>query len=139
MREGAFQKASSGGSTDEPFTRLGATLKIGGGAASTNDLRFESRDLLLTGGGTLQLDGSAIDMRGRVQLSEELSKQAGSDLLRYTAEQGRVTLPAAISGSASNPRVTIDIGDVARRAIANRAKEEVQKQLKGLGGLIRRP
>jgi uncharacterized protein involved in outer membrane biogenesis len=140
MREGAAKQAASGGSTDEPFTRLGATLAIANGAASTADLRFESKDLLLNAAGTVRLDGTAVNLSGDVQLSEELSKQSGNDLQRYAGQHGRVTLPASISGPADNLSVRIDVASMAKRAITNRATEEVQKRLKGgLGGLIRRP
>jgi uncharacterized protein involved in outer membrane biogenesis len=139
-REGATTKAMSGGSTDEPFTRLGGTVRIANGSASTDNLRFESKDLLLTAAGNLRLDATAVDLAGKVQLSDELSKQAGSDLTRYTAEEGRVTLPATITGPADNLSVRIDLAAVAKRAITNRATEEAQKRLKdGLGGLMRRP
>jgi uncharacterized protein involved in outer membrane biogenesis len=127
------------GARDEPFTKLGATLALAGGAASTEDLRFESKDLLLVAAGTLRPDGSAINLRGQVQLSDELSKQAGRDLFRYTQEGGRVTLPATITGSADAPQVRIDMADMAKRALTNRAKEEAQKALKkGLGGLFKK-
>lgn len=140
MREGATKQAMAGGSTDEPFTRLGATLRIGNGLAATDDLRFESKDLLLTASGNVRLDATNVDLAGRIQLTDELSKQAGSDLTRYTADQGRVTLPTTITGPADNLSVRIDVADMAKRAIKNRATEEVQKQLKnGLGGLLRRP
>ena len=139
-RAGATTQAMSGGSTDEPFTRLGATLRIANGLAATDDLRFESKDLILTAAGSVRLDASNVDLAGRVQLSDELTKQAGSDLTRYTAEQGRVTLPATITGPADNLSVRIDVADMAKRAITNRATEEAEKQLKkGLGGLLRRP
>ena len=140
MREGATKQAMAGGSTDEPFTRLGATLRVANGLAATDDMRFESKDLLLTSAGTVRLDASSVNLAGRVQLSDELTKQAGSDLARYTAEQGRVTLPATITGPADNLSVKIDVADMAKRAITNRATEEAEKQLKkGLGGLLRRP
>jgi uncharacterized protein involved in outer membrane biogenesis len=130
--------AVSGG-RNEPFTKLGATLALAGGAASTEDLRFESKDLLLVAAGTVRPDGSAINLRGQVQLSDELSKQAGRDLVRYTQEGGRVTLPATITGSADAPQVRIDMADMAKRALTNRAKEEAQKALKkGLGGLFKK-
>jgi uncharacterized protein involved in outer membrane biogenesis len=138
-REGSTKQGMSGGSTDEPFTRLGATLRIANGSAATDDLKFESKDLLLIAAGTVRLDGSAVNLAGKVQLSDELTKQAGSDLTRYTAEQGRVTLPATITGPADNLSVKIDVADMAKRAITNRAIEEAEKQLKGLGGLLRRP
>lgn len=57
--------------------------------------------------------------------------------MRYTKEQGRVTLPATIMGSADNPQVRIDVASVARRAVVNGASEEAQKGLKnGLGRLL---
>jgi hypothetical protein len=130
---------TAGRSRDERFSRLGATLTVAGGSASTQDLRLESKDLLLAAAGAVRLDGSAVNLLGRVQLSEALSQRAGRDLLRYTQEQGRVTLPATITGPAENLQVRIDVADMAKRAITNRAAEEVQKALKnGLGGLFKK-
>ena len=134
---GRADAKSPSGSRDEPFSRLGATLTVAGGSASTQDLRLESKDLLLSAAGAVRLDGSAINLRGQVQLSDELSQQAGRDLVRYTQQEGRVTLPATITGSASSPQVSIDVADMAKRAVTNRAMEEAQKTLKkGLEGLF---
>jgi uncharacterized protein involved in outer membrane biogenesis len=136
MRSGALAQGT--GSRDEPFTRLGGTLAIGNGVGTTDDLRLESKDVSLAVTGSVRLDGSAIDLKGVAQLSEALSHQAGKDLVRYTQEQGRVTLPAAVEGSASSPRVRIDVGDLAKRAARNRVNEEAQKAVaKGLGSLLR--
>ena len=85
--------------------------------------------------GTFRLDGSKVDLAGKVQLSDALTAQAGRDLVRYTAEQGRVTLPASIGGSADKLQVRIDTGAVLKRAITNRANEEIKK---ALGGLFKR-
>ncbi len=104
------QAQVSGVSSTEPFTRMGATLALAGGTASTRDLRFESKDLLLDSAGTFRLDGSKVDLAGKVQLSDALTAQAGRDLVRYTADQGRVTLPASIVGSADSLQVRIDTG-----------------------------
>jgi uncharacterized protein involved in outer membrane biogenesis len=135
----ADRSDTTGGTRDEPFTKLGATLAFAGGSATTDDLRFESKDLLLAAAGTVRPDGSAINLKGQVQLSDELSKQAGRDLVRYTQEEGRVTLPATITGSAEAPVVRIDVADVAKRALTNRATEGAQKALKkGLGGLFKK-
>ena len=87
----------------------------------------------------MKLDGTAINLQGQVQLSDELSKQAGSDLVRYTQDQGKVTLPATITGSADSPQVRIDVGSMARRAVTNKANEEAQKAItKGLGGFFKK-
>jgi uncharacterized protein involved in outer membrane biogenesis len=76
--------STTGDSRDEPFSSLGATLAIATGAARTQDLHFESENLNLVAAGSLQLDGSAIHLAGKIRLSEALSEQAGRDLQRYT-------------------------------------------------------
>ena len=102
MRAGSLERAASTAgsqSTDEPFSTLGATLMMADGSITTDDLRLESKDLLLSAAGTVRLVASTVDLKGRVQLSDELTQQAGRDLIRYTQDQGRVTLPATITGS----------------------------------------
>ena len=137
MRSGALSQGS--GSRDEPFTRLGGTLTLANGEGTTQNLQFESKDVSLGAAGTVRLDGTVVDLKGRAQLSEALSKQAGSDLLRYTQEQGRVTLPATIGGTVENLRVRIDAADLAKRAVRNRATDEAHKAVvKGLGNLLKR-
>jgi uncharacterized protein involved in outer membrane biogenesis len=134
------QPTAGGESRDERFSRLGATLAIAGATAQSRDLLMESENLRLEAAGVVQLDGSAVDLEGRVQLSDALSRQAGRDLVRYTQEGGRVTLPATITGPAGNLSVRIDVADVAKRAIRNRAQEEVESAIKKrLGGLFKRP
>ena len=124
---------------DEPFTHLAATFTVANGVADTHDLHFESKDVLLTAAGGVRLDGTAIDLTGQVQLSDDLSKRAGRDLVRYTEEGGRVTLPATVTGSAGAPQVRIDMASAVRRALTNRANEEAQKLLKGgLSGLFKK-
>jgi hypothetical protein len=59
--------------------------------------------------------------------------------VRYTQDQGRVTLPATITGPSAAPSVRIDVGDLATRAARNLATQEAQKRLKGgLSGLFKR-
>lgn len=139
--QGATEQAPGGsqpqGSRDEPFSRLGATLAIAGGMATTNDLRLESRDLLLSAAGTIALDGTSLNLAGTAQLSDELAQRAGRDLVRYTQVDGRPTLPVRIGGSLEDPRVSIEIGDAIRRAIINKAKEEIGSAIrKGIGKLF---
>jgi uncharacterized protein involved in outer membrane biogenesis len=125
----------SGGSADEPFSRLGATLAVANGQATTNDLQFESTNLSAAAEGSIALNGSAVNLKGQVQLSDALSQQAGRDLIRYTQEHGRVTLPVTVTGSAANLSTRVDVGSLAERAILNRANEELGKILKkGVGG-----
>ena len=60
--------------------------------------------------------------------------------MRYTQENGRVTLPVTVSGPLGRLAVRVDLGDAAARAIKNRAAEEVNKAIqRGLGSLFKRP
>ena len=63
-------------------------------------------------------------------LSEALSSQAGTDLLRYTREGNRVVLPATLGGTLEGPRLSIDAAAALRRGIQN----EIGERLKGLFG-----
>lgn len=126
--------------TTEPFSRLAAAFDVASGQARTDGLRFESKDLSLVAVGGLQLDGRSVDFAGPLQLSDELSKQAGQDLLRYTQKNGRVTIPVTISGPVDQLAVRVGMSDLAKRALGNRAAEELKKGiLKGLGKIIKEP
>lgn len=133
------QREAASGSLDEPFSRLGATFSIGGGRATTDDLHFESPDVLLSATGGFGLDGTDVSLKANLQLSKELSDKAGRDLKRYTQQNGQITLPATISGSVGDLHVMLDLAGVAGRAIRNRATEEAGEAIKkGLGGLLGR-
>jgi hypothetical protein len=137
---GAAAGQEAARSRDEAFKTLSATLAIAGQTATTNDLQFDGTDVSMTAKGTIALDGSNVDVAGRVQLSEALTAQAGTDLVRVTQEQGRVTLPVTVTGTAEAPTVRIDVADLMKRAIRNRAEEELKKSImKGLGGLLKKP
>ncbi|MFN2444968.1 MAG: AsmA-like C-terminal region-containing protein [Vicinamibacterales bacterium] len=138
-RADAMSRATSANAGGERFSRLGATLAIADGQARTSDLRLESPDVELNASGSLALDGRAIALAGLVQLSQALSNEAGRDLLRYAAEGGRVSVPVTLTGSLSEPAVRVDITDLTKRAIRNKAAEEVNKALqRNLGSLFKR-
>lgn len=108
------------------------------GIARTGDLRFESEDITVTAQGAMGLNGDSVTLTGRVQLSEQLTREGGTDLARYTQEQGRVTLPVTITGSAQGLSVRIDVSEMMQRAMRNRAEEEVKRAIqRGLGGILR--
>ena len=127
MRSDASSQPS--GSRDEAFTHLGGTMTIAHGEGSTQNLQLQAKDVGLNLAGVVRLDGSAVDLKGQAQLSEALTQQAGKDLVRYTAEQGRVTLPVTIGGSAENLKVHLDTAELAKRAIKNRSVEETHKAI----------
>jgi len=129
--------ASSQGPHDEPFSELGATLSIFSGTASTPDLHFVAPDLRMDAGGALRLDGNALNLKGVIQLSEELSKQANGNVVRFTAQDGRISLPATVTGVAGKYSIQIDAAAAAKRAMTNEAVRQGQDALKkGLGRFI---
>jgi hypothetical protein len=65
-------------------------------------------------------------MRASVRLSRELTAQAGTDLRRYAQEDGRVVVPAIISGTVAAPSVMVDVKAVVSRALENEIKRRVQ-------------
>lgn len=76
--------------------------------------------------------GGAIQVAGRAMLSEALTAQAGRDLVRFTAENNRVTVPVTIAGRISDPQVGVDAGAVLRRAATNEVQSQIKKQTRGL-------
>jgi uncharacterized protein involved in outer membrane biogenesis len=140
---GTARSARGDAAGSERFSRLGATLSLAGGRMTTNDFSMASPDVDLRAAGTVTIATMTTDFGGRVQLSEDLSKQAGTDLYRYAQEGGRVTLPVTLSGPLGNLSVRVDLGDAAARAIRNRAAEEAKKAIernisKGLRGLFKK-
>jgi hypothetical protein len=131
--------ASSQGTHDEPFSELGASLAVAAGTASTQDLHFVSKDLRLDAGGALKLDGSAVNLQGAIRLSPELSAQANATIVRFTQDNGQITLPATVRGVAGKYSIEIDANSVATRALANEARSQAsQAARKGLGRLLGR-
>src|SRR5439155_65095 len=94
-------------------------------APASDALAFRARATV----GAVQMMASTVNLKGKVQLSDALSQQAGSDVLRYTQESGRVTLPATVAGPIAAPHVGIDTADLTKRAMRNAAADEVQKRL----------
>lgn len=110
------------------FSRLGGTFTLAGGTLTSDDLAMASRDFDLTGRATFSLTSGDLSGRADVRLSKELTAQAGTDLRRFTQEEGRIVVPATISGTLQEPRVSLDVADATKRAIGN----ELKRRTKGL-------
>jgi uncharacterized protein involved in outer membrane biogenesis len=110
------------------FKRLDVTFSLEDRRLRAQKFSLQSEDADMLGTGSLNLANDALDGRVDVLLSEALSAQAGTDLVRYTREGNRVVLPAAIGGTLSMPRLTIDAGAAVKRGIRN----EVERRLKDL-------
>jgi uncharacterized protein involved in outer membrane biogenesis len=117
------------------FERIDASFSLANQLFRADAFSMRSRDADIVGSGTLNVETKALDGSFDLSLSEELSKQAGTDLARFTREGNRIVLPANIGGTLSAPRLSIDAAAAARRGLQN----EVQRRLKGiLGGLFER-
>jgi hypothetical protein len=59
--------------------------------------------------------------------------------LKLAADNGRVVLPATITGTFAAPIVRVDSADLAKRALRNTVKEQAPALInKGLNRLMRR-
>lgn len=126
----AAQPAEGG----EKFSRMSASYALAGGVVTLSELAFTSRDVTLDGGGTMNVASKALDIKANARLSKELTAQAGRDLVRYTAENGQVTVPATVKGTIEAPDVGINLGSVASRAAKNELQRQTESALKGLLG-----
>lgn len=114
------------------FTRLSGDFTLRNGALRSDNLSMASRDFDLLGRVALTIPGGGLDAAANVVLSKELTAQAGTDLRRYAQEDGRVVVPARITGAIASPRVTVDISAAARRALENELKRKAKGFLEGL-------
>lgn len=116
----------------DAFSRLSANMQLANNVIRLTDIDFQSRDVDLKGGGTLALAGSRLNVKAAAMLSEELTAQAGRDLIRYAADEGQVTVPVLVTGTVSHPAIRIDVADLLRRAATNEIKGQLKKQTDSL-------
>jgi hypothetical protein len=114
------------------FTRLGGDFNLQNGLLRSDNLAMHSRDFDLAGRSTLAVPGGALDAVADVTLSAELTSQSGTDLRRYAQENGRVVVPARVSGTIGQPSVALDVTAAARRAFENELKRKARGLFEGL-------
>jgi hypothetical protein len=114
------------------FSRLGGTFALANRTLTSNDLFLTSRDFDVKGRSRLQLTTGALDARGDVALSKELTAQAGTDLRRYAQQDGQVIVPAVVGGTITQPQVTVDVGAAAARAFQNELQRRAKTLFDGL-------
>ena len=129
----AFGKPAPGAADGaDRFTSIAATMQLASNVVRFSTLSLASPDVDVDGSGSLNLSAGAIDVAGRARLSEALTAQAGRDLVRYTADANRVTVPVTVTGPISSPQVRVDTGAVLRRAAENEVKSQLKKQTDSL-------
>jgi uncharacterized protein involved in outer membrane biogenesis len=122
--------APDAGAASDHFDRIDTSFSLARKVFRANAFALHSPDADFVGSGTLDVETLALDGMLDLSLSEELSKQAGTDLIRFTREGNRVVLPARIGGTLENPRIAIDAAAAAKRGLRN----EVERRLKGILG-----
>jgi uncharacterized protein involved in outer membrane biogenesis len=128
----ASDAAAGGG---QRFNRIATNFSLARQVITSDSLTLESPDVDVAASGTLTIPTKALDGRATLMLSESLSAQAGTDLVRFTREGNRVVLPALLGGTLERPRVTIDAAAAAQRGVKN----ELERRLKGLFDRIKPP
>ncbi len=118
----------------DSFDRLDAKFSLARNVVTAEALSLHSPDVDIVAQGTLALDVKVLAGKADLSLSEGLSAQAGTDLLRYTREGNRVLLPATIGGTLDAPKLSIDASAALKRGLRN----EVDQRLKGLLDRFRR-
>jgi hypothetical protein len=122
--------AADAAAATDAFSRMDLEFSLARQLFSADAFSLRSADADISGTGTLAVSTKALNGRLDLMLSQDLSAQAGTDLLRYTREGDRVVLPAALGGTLERPRLTIDAAAALRRGLRN----EIGGRLKGLLG-----
>jgi uncharacterized protein involved in outer membrane biogenesis len=130
----AFGKPSGGPpeGAGTAFKSLGGNFALANATLTSDNLTLTSRDLDAGGRGSFNLETGHVDARADVVLSRELTAQSGTDLRRYAQENGRVIVPAVVTGRLDAPSVSIDVAAAARRALGNELKRRATDFLGGL-------
>lgn len=123
-----------------PFSRLSATLQLGGGRLRSDDLRLDSPDLAIAGAGALDLVQGTIDLKTRVIFSREMSDSMRAEGSRaaqafWDPKLAQVSLPLSLSGPFASPAPGIDWGTAGRNLAQRKAEEKLAEKL-GLGSLF---
>jgi hypothetical protein len=127
-----FGRAPTATPSTDHFDRIDVSFALVRRVLAASAFSLHSPDVDLVGQGTLAIPAKSLDGHMDLSLSEALSAQAGTDLLRFTRDGNRVLIPATLGGTLDSPRVSIDAGAAARRGLRN----EVERRLKDvLGGL----
>jgi hypothetical protein len=108
------------------FSRIEGTFSLADQTLRSDDLRFTSRDFDMSGTAVVRLPSGGLDVRADVVLSRELTAQAGTDLRRYAQDDGRVELPAPLTGTMAEPSVSLNVPAALNRALQNEIKRRVK-------------
>lgn len=112
---------------DTRFESLSGTATVGGGKARTDDLTLRAGEVTLGGAGTMGFDHS-LNLRVTARLSPALSQRLAGRVGLAGAlggTDGGLAIPMTITGTTTAPKISVDVGALARR----QAKGELGKRL----------
>lgn len=130
-RQPSFERVSSDRSD---FSELSGSVNIVNGLAQNQDLRFTTREVRVTGAGTINLPARTIDYVTRPKLTGPQTIQVG----QVTLNVGQVEVPVKITGTFDRIAVAPDLAGVVKNpnqaidAVKQLDKKEVESTVKGV-------
>ncbi len=118
---------TQGTDRDTKFQSLSGTAKLGGGTARSNDLALRAGELSLTGNGTLGFD-QRLNLRLTAAASPAMSKQLTQRvalLQQLSNDRGQVTFPVIVTGTTTAPRISVDLGSVAKKELESKVEKGI--------------
>jgi AsmA protein len=111
------------------FEAMGVTGKVDKGVISSDDLNISTAVLKITGAGAVGLVEQTLDYRLKAMVQEAAPADATQDLGKLRG----ATIPLRISGTLSDPKVSVDMEDVimdqAKKELEDAVMEKLKKKL----------
>jgi AsmA protein len=111
------------------FSALSATGKLDNGVLTTADINALTRALKVSGGGTVDLVKSQLNLN----LNAAVQKLQDDPNVADTADVVGFVVPLTVSGALADPKVRPDLGSLAKAAVKQKLeekKQEVEQQLR---------
>ncbi len=130
---------TEGTGNDTAFDRLDGSFALGGGRATSNNLRLTAGALTVSLAGAIGLEAQTVDLAGAARFTREKSQEL-SRISKHVSgaknENGEVELPLTIDGTFAAPNVRIEIDKI----LANAAKKELRRGIvRELNKLFKKP
>lgn len=115
---------TQGTDRDTRFQSLSGTATLSGGTARTNNLVLRAGELSLTGKGTMGFD-QRLDLRMTASASPAMSSGLGQRvalLKRLSNDRGQVTFPVRVTGTTTAPKISVDLGSIAKKQLEGKVE-----------------
>jgi uncharacterized protein involved in outer membrane biogenesis len=116
---------TQGNGQDTRFQSLTGTATLGGGAARTTNLVLRAGELSLAGKGSLGFD-QRLDLHltasASPAMSNQLVKRVGL-LKSLSNDRGQVTFPVLVTGTTTAPRISVDLGSIAKKQLEGKLEK----------------